>query len=153
MEIPTSLEALVERYDGNIRSVLSKVSSLNSADLDDAVQDVYVRFAKHNLLNRYVSNRSAFTSYLYMVCQSVARNRHRTSTRRIRFRNTESYREVRCAVQPPSQEWELLFSECHAYLAEQHPELLPAITRLIQTGRLRDVDAEKLRDALMPVYA
>jgi len=166
MDAPRTLEALVERYDGKIRAFLKTVTSIGQEDLDDMVQDVYLRVHKYGLLDRYTKDRSAFTSYLYLVCQSVARNKHRAASRRLHplqldraYSRVDSggpwqnkYRLDARTAKAATQADDLYIRELREFLLAK-PELLPVIERVDRTGRITKKDHAALLGALQPVLA
>lgn len=162
---PTSLEALAGHYDGKIRVFLQKITSLSPEDLDDTVQDVYTRFAKHDLLTRYRKDASAFTTYLYLVCQSVARNKHRAKSRRPQTRTlhaeergTTNYSQVGCRRVPRQlqtqamQEEQLIWNEVGEALRTR-PELVKIVDRYERTGKVTPTDRRLFRASLQPLCA
>lgn len=143
--IPKTVDALADRYDGRIRAFLRRVTTLGPADMEDAVQEVYLKFHKDGLLDRY-NGRAAFTSYLYMVCQSVARNRHRALSRR----PTVSLPDNFVLPMAPSQYWTVLVQEIREHL-QASPELVGLLERLEGTGSLTRREMARLAAGVRPM--
>lgn len=159
MEAPRTLEALVDKYDGKIRAFLKTVTALGPADLDDMVQDVYLRVHKNDLLTRYTPDRAAFTSYLYLICRSVARNQHRSASRRPALQHAGRFlacdylgRGAHVLATAPTQEEQVFLDELRETLANA-PEIRDVIERVDRTGRLTKRDQARLLGVLQPVLA
>ncbi|HEY8352385.1 MAG TPA: RNA polymerase sigma factor [Sphingomonadales bacterium] len=130
----TSLRHIYDRHDRALRSFLGRI--LPSADdVGDIAQDVYLRIARLDSLQRLEPNPRA---YILQIAKNLVRDRYRRQQLRL-VDSLQAAENAPSPVAPPSPEDILHWRQRLDEIKEQLRGLDPEVRRAFLMSRLRDM--------------